>query len=223
MLKRLGAWLGMVLLASPLWAGDLEGVVEIRSALGRRPRGKQQRIPGQQNGALYQAPARLTTPVDEVTNVVIYLLDTPGGPNKPAHFKINQKNRQFSPYVLPVVQGSTVDFVNGDVIFHSVYSQCDCGPPFHLPEFPQGESRSITFNQPGDVELFCAIHSEMNAHVLVLETGYFTMPDAEHKFKLDGVPPGKRILKAWHPLLKNPVTRIVEVPANGSLRIDLSL
>ena len=221
MRKRLGALL-WVLLASQLWAGDLEGVLEIHSRLGRRPTGKLQRLPGQNNGPLYQAPARTSAPVDEVSNVVIYLPGTAGGPNKVSHAKMNQKNRQFSPYVLPILQGSTVDFVNGDGIFHSVYSQCDCAP-FHLPEFPQGESRSITFPQPGDVELFCAIHAEMNAHILVLDTGFFTMPDSDHKFKLEGIPAGRRVVKAWHPRLKNPVTRIIEVPASGSLHLDLSL
>lgn len=221
MRKRLGVLL-WALLGLSSWAGDLEGVVELHSRLGHRPTGKLQRLPGQNNGPLYQAPARTTGQVDEVSNVVIYLLDTPGGPNKVGHAKMNQKNRQFFPYVLPIVQGSTVDFVNGDGIFHSVYSQCDCAP-FHLPEFPQGESRAITFPQPGDVELFCAIHAEMNAHILVLDTGFFAMPDSEHRFKLEGIPAGRRVLKAWHPRLKNPVTKIIEVPASGTLHLDLSL
>jgi len=220
--KRLGAFL-FIVLASALWAGEVEGVVEIHSRLGNRPTGKLQRHPGQNNGPLYQAPARPPSNQDEVSNVVLYLLNTPGGPNKVTHAKMNQKNRQFSPYVLPVLEGSTVDFVNGDGIFHSVYSQAECGPPFHLPEFPQGESRSITFPQPGDVELFCAIHSQMNAHILVLDTGFFTMPDGDHKFRLQGIPAGKHILKAWHPRLKSPVTKIIEVPASGSLHLDLSL
>lgn len=221
MRKRLGALL-WALVASPLWAGDLEGVVEIHSRLGHRPTGKLQRLPGQHTGPLYQAPARTSEPVDEVTNVVLYLLNTPGGPNKVGHAKMNQKNRQFSPYVLPIVRDSTVDFVNGDGIFHSVYSQCECAP-FHLPEFPQGESRSIQFPQAGDVELFCAIHPEMNAHILVLDTGFFAMPGSDHKFRIEGIPAGRRVLKAWHPRLKNPVSKIIEVPASGSLHVDLSL
>lgn len=222
MRKRLGALI-LLAMSTPLWAGDVEGVVEIRSRLGNRATGKLQRHPGQNNGPLYQAPARLASRQDEVSNVVLYLLNTTGGPNKVSKCKMNQKNRQFSPYVLPVLQGSTVEFVNGDGIFHSVYSQAECGPPFHLPEFPQGESRLLTFPQPGDVELFCAIHSEMNAHILVLDTGFFTMPDNDHKFRLEGVPAGKHILKAWHPRLRNPLTKIIEVPASGSLHLELSL
>ncbi|MBN9416811.1 MAG: hypothetical protein J0I12_15305 [Candidatus Eremiobacteraeota bacterium] len=221
MRKLLGA-LFSLLMVTGVSAGDLEGTVEIHSRLGRRPIGKLQRHPGQNNGPLYQAPAKVSAAVDEVSNVVIFLLDTPGGPNKPVHTKMNQKNRQFSPYVLPIVRDSTVDFVNGDGIFHSVYSQCECAP-FHLPEFPQGESRSIHFPQPGDVELFCAIHPEMNAHILVLDTGFFVTPDENHKFKLEDVPAGRRVLKAWHPRLRNPVTKIIDVPPSGSLHIDLAL
>jgi plastocyanin len=159
--------------------------------------------------------------VDECTNVVLFLLHTPGGQTTPTRARMDQKNRQFSPYVLPIYQGSTVEFVNGDSIFHSVYSQSDCRP-FHLPEYPQGESREITFPQPGVLELFCAIHPEMNAYIMVMDSGYFTTPQADHQFRLDQVPPGKHVLKAWHPRLPA-VTQVIDVPARGSVHVEMTL
>ncbi|MBT9583374.1 hypothetical protein IV102_08490 [bacterium] len=217
-------WLGAVLIGVLTWAaqaGTIEGSVEIRSPLGRKPKGSLQRHPGVVGGPLYQGPSRNPTRIDENANVVIFLLDTPGGQNKPARVRLDQKNRQFAPYVLPIYQGSTVEFVNGDSIFHSVYSQSECRP-FHLPEYPQGESREITFPQAGIVELFCAIHPEMNAYLLVLDSGFFASPDAGHQFRLDNVPAGKHVIKAWHPRLPA-VTKVIDVPAKGSVHVDLTL
>lgn len=203
------------------WAGTVEGTVVIRSTLGRKPKGSLQRHPGVVGGPLYQGPQRTPTRVDETTNVVVFLLDTPGGQNRPGRQKLQQKGRQFWPYCLPIFQGSTVEFVNGDTVFHSVYSKSDC-KPFHLPEYPQGESREITFPQPGIVELFCAIHPEMNSYILVLDTGFFANPNDEHQFRLENVPAGKRVIKAWHPRLA-PVTQVIDVPASGSVRVELTL
>lgn len=213
--------LALALLSAAAAAGTVEGTVEIRSTPGRRPRGPLQRHPGVVGGPLYQGPARTAVKTDETTHVVVFLLDTPGGQNKPTRVKMAQKNRQFLPFVLPIFRGSTVDFVNSDTIFHSVYSQSECRP-FHLPEYPQGESRELTFPQPGIVELFCAIHPEMNSYILVLDTGFFATPDDEHQFRLDNVPAGKHVIKAWHPRLA-PVTKVIDVPAEGSVRVDLSL
>ena len=210
-----------LLLSVFAWGGTVEGTVVIRSTLGRKPKGPLQRHPGVVGGPLYQAPARVPVRVDEATNVVVYLVDTPGGQCKPIKVKMDQKNRQFGPYVLPICQGSSVEFVNGDSIFHSVYSQSECHP-FHLPEFPQGESREITFPQPGVIELFCAIHPEMNAYIVILESGFFTTPDHQHQFRLDNVPPGKHVIKAWHPRLA-PTTRVIDVPATGSVHVELTL
>lgn len=209
-------WLGLATIAQ---AGEIEGVVQLRSRLKPKARGPLQRYPGA-GGPLYQGPTRQAPAMDEVRNVVLYLLDTPGG-NGIGRHKIDQKQRQFAPYVLPIFQGSTVEFLNGDTIYHSVYSQSDCRP-FHLPEYPQGESREITFPQPGVVELFCAIHPQMNAYILVLDTGFYGMPGEDHRYRLSGVPPGKRVLKAWHPRLQ-PMSQIVDVPASGSVRLDLNL
>lgn len=218
---KYGAIALILLGLSPLaQGGEIEGKIQLRSRLKPRLRGPLQRYPGT-GGALYQGPTRQLQNLDEVRNVVVYLLDTPGGNCQPVRHKMDQKRRQFSPSVLPIFQGSTVEFVNGDSIYHSVYSQSDCRP-FHLPEYPQGESREITFPQPGVVELFCAIHPEMNAHILVLDTGHFCVPGEDHRYRLSGVPAGKRVLKAWHPRLQ-PLSQMVEVPASGSVQLDLNL
>lgn len=202
-------------------AGTVEGTVTIRSKVARPAKGPLQRRSGAIGGPLYQENTRPAQPRDEVGNVVVYLENTPGGQTRPLTVKLLQKNRQFDPHVVAIVQGSTVEFANGDTIYHSVYSQSETRP-FFLPEYKQAESRHITFPKPGVIELFCAIHSEMNAYIVVLDSGFFAKPDDSHTFRLADVPAGKRTLRAWHPRLP-PVTRVIDVPATGNVRVDLQL
>ena len=82
-----------------------------------------------------------------------------------AEFEVDQKDKQFSVSHLKVKAGDTVNFVNLDPFFHNVFSLSDA-KTFDLGSYPQGQGRKITFNNPGVVEVECAIHSQMK---LVIE------------------------------------------------------
>ncbi len=220
-MKRLTTLFGFLFLLGvvPALAGTLEGEVEV--SVGRRvaPRGAIRR-PRVGQGRNYKDDKRAATkPINEAQNVVIYV---PGlkGTGKKVNGKVSQKDRTFHPFVTAITQGSTVEFPNNDIIFHSVYSNSEARK-FHLPEYPQGETRSIKFDRPGQVELFCAIHSHMNAHILVLENEYFVIPDQDGKFKLE-LPPGDHVVKAWHPRLGESV-QTVSVPQQGAVQVKFSL
>ena len=61
---------------------------------------------------------------------------------------------------LTVKVGDTVKFVNNDAFFHNVFSLSDAAL-FDLGSFPKGESKSVTFEESGVVEVECAIHPDM--------------------------------------------------------------
>lgn len=82
-----------------------------------------------------------------------------------AEFKVDQKDKQFSVSQLKIKVGDTVNFVNNDPFFHNVFSLSDA-KTFDLGSYPQGQGRTLTFNNPGVVEVECAIHSQMK---LVIE------------------------------------------------------
>ncbi len=133
---------------------------------------------------------------------VVYLVPASG--EKPQKFappairpRIVQINRRFIPEVLPVVAGTTVDFPNFDPFFHNAFSYSKT-KKFDLGCYPTEKSRSVTFDKPGPVRIFCEIHSDMNCVVLVLENPYFTHPDGEGRFKIENAPPGDYLLKVWH-------------------------
>jgi plastocyanin len=110
---------------------------------------------------------------------------------------LDQRNEAFVPYVLAVTVGSTVDFPNSDRVYHNVFSLSK-PKRFDLGRYPKGRSRSVRFDRPGVVRVFCEIHSHMNAFILVFAHRYFAATDAEGRYRIEGVPPGTYTLAVWN-------------------------
>jgi plastocyanin len=134
----------------------------------------------------------------DYSGVVISLravnLPAPDAPAK--HAVMLQKNKMFTPHIMPVVAGTTIDFPNGDPIFHSAFSTYG-GQIFDLGLYAPGTSKSVRFRRPGIVRVFCNIHPSMSAVILVLPTPYFVVTQRDGSFRLD-VPPGSYDLDVFH-------------------------
>jgi plastocyanin len=109
---------------------------------------------------------------------------------------LNQKGLQFHPQVLAVQAGTSVDFPNRDNLYHNVFSYSSPND-FDLGRYPLNDSRSVRFDRPGIVRVYCDIHSHMNATILVLSHHYFTGPDARGNYRIPDVPEGKYSLVVW--------------------------
>ena len=114
---------------------------------------------------------------------------------QPGKFSISQRNKTFSPPVLPVPVGSVVDFPNDDKVFHNVFSLSRPGP-FDLGLYRSGATKNRTFSTPSIYRIFCNIHPQMTAIVLVLPTSYFTLTNAAGGYSLE-LPPGRYRLTVW--------------------------
>lgn len=139
---------------------------------------------------------------DEWANIVVYLKSTPAlleaQQSAPAEaLEMVQLGETFIPHVLPVVKGSTVAFPNQDPIFHNVFSLSGTRS-FDLGRYPKGESRSVDFDKTGVAPVFCHLHSDMSAVVLVLDNPYFAIPDAQGRYQIENIPPGEYTVVAWH-------------------------
>ncbi len=110
---------------------------------------------------------------------------------------IDQRGKKFVPHVIAVPVGSTVQFPNNDAMFHNVFAEYNA-KRFDLGMYPRGASRSQTFPKPGLVALFCSVHSEMSAFVMVVDTPYYTVADSTGHFDIKNVPAGTYKLKVWH-------------------------
>ncbi len=115
----------------------------------------------------------------------------------PHRATLDQRNETFVPSVLAITVGSTVDFPNSDRTYHNVFSLSKA-KRFDLGRYPRGQSRSVRFDKPGVVRVFCEIHSHMSAWILVFAHPYFAITDAEGRYRIEGVPPGSYTLVAWN-------------------------
>lgn len=118
-------------------------------------------------------------------------------PDEGTRFRLVQKNKQFHPHVLIVPVGSRVEFPNRDPFFHNVFSLFD-GKRFDLGLYEAGTTRTVNFDRPGICYIFCNIHSEMSAVVIVLATRFYGISNGEGEISIPGVPPGRYQLHVWH-------------------------
>jgi plastocyanin len=119
-----------------------------------------------------------------------------GGANQIAA-SITQTHREFQPDLVVIPAGSAVSFPNLDPIFHNVFSLSK-PKSFDLGNYPQGETRMVTFAKPGIVFVNCRLHPNMAASIVVSPTRFVTKADSEGRFDLSGVPAGEYTVVAWH-------------------------
>src|SRR5215475_12298049 len=136
------------------------------------------------------APAR--------ADVVVYLEGLPSKPSAEKGPQIKQKDQQFSPRVVVVEKGQTVEFPNEDKIFHNVFSVTD-GSKFDLGLYKSGESKAVTFKRTGVVDIYCNIHPNMVAKVKVVDSTAHALTGDDGRFTLADVPPGTYAVVAWQP------------------------
>jgi plastocyanin len=110
---------------------------------------------------------------------------------------LDQRDLMFYPHVLAIEQGTTVIFPNNDDVFHNVFSYSNA-KQFDLGRYPKGQFRTVTFDTPGVIRLFCDIHAHMNAVILVLDNPYFTSPDDTGTFSIPDVPSGRYTVHFWY-------------------------
>ena len=122
--------------------------------------------------------------------------DPPPDPPR-EHPRLNQRDMMFRPLVLPVIAGTTVDFPNNDDLYHNVFSYSQ-PREFDLGRYPQGHMKSVKFDKPGIVKVYCDIHSYMYATIVVLKNPYFAVPDNDGTYRIDNVPAGTYILSFWY-------------------------
>src|SRR5215470_2244536 len=115
----------------------------------------------------------------------------------PQHFRLVQKNKRFTPHILVVPVGSVVDFPNLDPFFHNVFSLFD-GKRFDLGLYEAGTTRAVNFNVAGICYIFCNIHPEMSAVVVVVGTPYYGVSDSTGTVSIPTLPPGRYELNVWH-------------------------
>ena len=137
----------------------------------------------------------------DYSGVVVWLEPLAGAPPPAAAAgataRMVQKEKTFTPHVLPIRVGTTVDFPNFDPIFHNAFSNYN-GQLFDVGLYPPGTTRPVRFARPGIVRVFCNIHATMSAVIVVLNTPYFETTQKNGVYQFRDVPPGEYTLRFFH-------------------------
>ena len=212
-------WLGSVLLLPLLLLRPdpppptMDGAIEGRIELSPRPvRRVTSRYPGAGGG---------THLLGSVPAVVYIRGAVPGSaPTASAQRpRLAQQDTSFRPPVLVVPIGTRVEFPNGDPFFHNVFSYSSI-KRFDLGRYPRGESRTVTFDRPGVVKVYCEIHQWMRSAVVVVENPFHDVASADGRFRISGVPAGRYDLVVWDVDRGEKVVSVT-VPAAGTVRADV--
>jgi plastocyanin len=157
-------------------------------------------------------------------NVIVWLTPLADNaklpPATPQHARLLQKNKQFEPRLLAVPLGSIVDFPNQDPFFHNVFSLYN-GKRFDLGLYEAGGSKTVRFDRPGVSFIFCNIHPEMSAAVVVLTTPYYAVSNAVGDVAIRNVRPGRYRVEVWYerstPETLNALTREISLTSDVSI------
>jgi len=167
-------------------------------------------------GTVARGPQRLS-------NVVVYIerVERTFHPPKEAAI-MNQQNLTYVPHVLPILVGTTVDFVNSDGLLHNLHAFMRGETLFNIATPKFLKKKSIVFQKEGPVLLLCDVHREMSAYIMVLQNPFFALTNEEGDFTIKDVPPGSYTVKAWHENLK-PQSQEVKLMEGRNVRFDFKL
>ncbi len=156
-----------------------------------------------------------------VAEAVIYVVGFKEPPGTDAT-QVAQKDRKFVPDLVAITVGEHITFPNGDPFLHNVFSQ-SATRKFDLGSFRRGDAKDKDFPDPGVVDVYCNIHPEMAATILVLPNRRHTRMKADGSYVIDGVPAGTWTVFAYTRRAVRPATAPVTVTAGQDVTVNLSL
>ena len=140
---------------------------------------------------------------------------------RPGRVRMDQRGEQFTPRVLAITAGTTVEFPNSDTTFHNVFS-LSRARTFDLGRYRPGRTGRVTFDRPGIVPVFCDIHSHMSAYILVFTHPFFAVTEADGRYAIPNVPPGTYTVMVWSEL-GQAAPRRISVADAGATEVDFQV
>ena len=155
----------------------------------------------------------------DVASAVVWLEGARGA--KAVDLEIVTQRKEFTPNILVAPLGSQVSFSNRDAFNHNVFSRSD-EAPFDLGLYGRDQTRAVRLSKPGIARIYCNIHAQMWAVVVVVESPYVARPGGDGAFRIANVPPGSYRLQVWHERAGQ-ATRTLEVGPAGVADLAMSL
>lgn len=161
-----------------------------------------------------------------VGDAVIEVVSPAGTGTVGSKAEMGQRDKQFSPRMIVVKQGTSVAFPNYDDIKHHIFS-FSSAKIFEQALYKGGESEPVTFDKAGVVELGCNVHDWMVGYIYVASSPVFGISDSNGKASIGSKTSGEVQVKVWHELLgtsdANVITTTLKADANGNYAIALPI
>jgi plastocyanin len=211
---------GVLLLVLNAVAGDLTGHLVITKQLSRKT--VSPAVYNLRGTAPPFGPPGME-PANEFERIVVMLEAKGVAPAKvePQTVVIEQRNGRFDPDLVVIPVGSKVEFPNADPIFHNVFSLSGT-QPFDLGFYPRGQSRTITFNRSGIVQVYCHIHANMYAAIVVTSSPWHAKPSRDGGFSWSDIPAGRYRVVAWHKVAGVFQTEVT-IPEKGAAEVTIRI
>ncbi len=182
--------------AETVQGGEIRGVIHIKKRLTKRPVAPV--AVAYHRGVAVQPPvADEDFHQAEIDRVAVYLESEQSLPSNTVAATLKQKDRRFVEDTVVIPVGSSVSFPNLDPIFHNVFS-LSRAKSFDLGNYPQNETRTVTFPKAGVVRVFCHLHPNMSSTIVVTPNRWAVKPEPNGTYRLTDVPPGEHTLVVWH-------------------------
>ncbi|MFK8018148.1 MAG: hypothetical protein AB8B86_00095 [Pseudomonadales bacterium] len=126
---------------------------------------------------------------------------------------VEQINTQFRPFITTAQRGADIVFPNRDKTAHHVYS-FSAAAQFQSKLYSKPQSHTIRVDKAGVITIGCNIHDWMLSYVYVVDTPHFGYPSSE-KIRFEDVSGGSYELSYWHPSMRAPIGKTLEVVEGG--------
>jgi hypothetical protein len=163
-----------------------------------------------------------------IGGVVVWLTDIRSGKALPGvrRFELTNDHCTLDPHVQVIFTNSTLNVTTEDRVLHlDRFIDVRTGRTIALAPFnDEGEVIPFdhSFREPAEIEVICDLHPASHAWLAVLDHPYVATTGNTGAFTIDGIPPGKYHLRAWHPSLgvaDDSVTVVAGQPVNLALRL----
>jgi plastocyanin len=163
------------------------------------------------------------SPQRGIRNAVVWLTTPPPGVKPeaaPVTVPLDQKACVFTPRVVIVPAGGTVDFLNSDRLLHNIHGTGKLNAAFNRTQ-PKGRTIPITFAKPEIVRIACDLHGWMRAWVVVADHPFYAVTGTGGEFSLNNVPAGTYTLSIWQETLGTTTKEVTVRDGDATVLIEL--
>ena len=166
---------------------------------------------------IFKQPLTVHSPSGELKDAVVMIegVHAPGKePARTSPMVLSNSKCSFSPHVMPLQTGSTLEIHNLDPVMHNTHITYEIRTFINVAMVVNGRPVAKKVANPGLYRVQCDVHKFMEGYVLASEHPYFGVTDKQGSAKILDVPAGERDISVWHERLGQLRTRVT-VPPNG--------